>query len=324
MAQKPTKSVALPQKLGRVATLTALGWLAYSRVAIDRDRPLPHALQAERRVARFNSPGKLSYYVDDTTSGTPLLLLHTINAAPSAMEIKPLFEHYRTQRPVYAPDLPGFGFSDRSDRVHSIDLYANTIEQFIAHEIGQPTDVIVLSLTSEFVARAAYTGDSSLFRSITMISPTGFMPAQVNIPDWLYGVFSFPLVGPPLFDLLTLKRVIRFYLNKGFVGDAPDELIEYAYATSHQPGAHRAPLYFVSGRLFTSDIRDAVYDKLHVPTLVLYDKDPNVSLEALPDFVEKHNTWHATRIEPSRGLPHWELLDETIEAIEAFWQQIEE
>ena len=42
------------------------------------------------------------------TDTRPLLLLHSINASASAYEVKPLFEHYRQQRPVYAPDLPGF------------------------------------------------------------------------------------------------------------------------------------------------------------------------------------------------------------------------
>lgn len=320
MLQKQGLFVSVPGKLGKAAVLAAVSWLVYSRFAIARDQPLPHALQAERRVAQFPTPGKLSYYADERGNGRPLLLLHSINAAPSAKEIQPLFEHYRTQRPVYAIDLPGFGFSDRSSRAYTIDLYTGVIRQFIATEIGQPADVIALSLTSEFVARAAVEGDSTLFHSITMISPTGFMPTQVNIPGWLYNVFAFPLLSQPLYDLLTLKSVIRYYLNRNFVGDAAETLVDYAYATSHQPGARHAPLYFVSGQLFTPDIRATIYDKLNVPTLVLYDKDPNVSLEALPGFVATHDHyWHATRIVPSLGLPHWERLEATVAAIEEFW-----
>jgi pimeloyl-ACP methyl ester carboxylesterase len=65
----------------------------------------------------FVSPGagRLSYYVSG--HGPPLLLVHSINAAGSAYEVKPLYEHYARSRTVYALDLPGFGFSDRSDEI---------------------------------------------------------------------------------------------------------------------------------------------------------------------------------------------------------------
>jgi pimeloyl-ACP methyl ester carboxylesterase len=42
------------------------------------------------------------------------MLLHSINAAPSAYEVKPLFEQMRHTHRVFAPDLPGYGFSDPS------------------------------------------------------------------------------------------------------------------------------------------------------------------------------------------------------------------
>ncbi|GIS01731.1 MAG: hypothetical protein CM15mP103_02820 [Gammaproteobacteria bacterium] len=41
----------------------------------------------------------------------------------SAMEMRPLFEHYRDKRPVMAPDLPGFGLSDRPDVLYSSNMY---------------------------------------------------------------------------------------------------------------------------------------------------------------------------------------------------------
>jgi len=37
----------------------------------------------------------------------PLLLVHSVNAAPSVAEVAPLFAHYRKIRHVLALDLPG-------------------------------------------------------------------------------------------------------------------------------------------------------------------------------------------------------------------------
>jgi hypothetical protein len=33
----------------------------------------------------------MAYYSDTSVSGRPLVLLHSVNAAPSALEMKPLF-----------------------------------------------------------------------------------------------------------------------------------------------------------------------------------------------------------------------------------------
>jgi pimeloyl-ACP methyl ester carboxylesterase len=80
-------------------------------------RPLlPAALNGERRES-FGRAGRVSFYV--AGQGAPLLLVHSINAAGSAYEVKPIFDALVGGRRVYAADLPGFGFSDRSKRWRS-------------------------------------------------------------------------------------------------------------------------------------------------------------------------------------------------------------
>ena len=91
-------------------------------------------------------------------SPRPLLLLHSINAAPSAMEMKPLFEQFAPERPVFAPDLPGFGLSQRGDLPYSPDFYAQAIADVVKQLEGPPPDVVALSLTCEFAARAVVAG----------------------------------------------------------------------------------------------------------------------------------------------------------------------
>ncbi|GAB5492156.1 MAG: hypothetical protein Phog2KO_23710 [Phototrophicaceae bacterium] len=96
-------------------------WAIYSRFGVNHEIPIASALNAERKEFYGVNSTLLSYYVQQNLTKRPLVLLHSINAAANAYEMQPLFEHYQDDRPVYVLDLPGFGFSDRSNRDYSID-----------------------------------------------------------------------------------------------------------------------------------------------------------------------------------------------------------
>lgn len=328
----PTYRSATPASLLKGAAsllVTAVGgWITYSQFGVDHHVPLLDALAAERLTFTTMQTGRMSYYADRRGSGRPLVLIHSINAAPSAFEMKPLFVHYQGQRPVFAPDLPGFGFSERGQRAYTPEFYANAIAEFLAEKVGEAADVVALSLSSEFIARAAL-AHPDLFNSMALISPTGFgVNGATNPQDYAQRgaafarvgkVVNFPFISQPLYDLLTIRQSIRYYLGRNFVGEPPEEFVDYGYATTHQPGARFAPLAFLSGKLFTWDVIPAIYAKLTHPTLVLYDRDPNIRFDMLPALLSQNKHWQAVQIAPTLGLPHWEKLPETVAALERFW-----
>lgn len=308
--------------LGVLAVTTVGGWAIYQNLKPGVS-PLPEAFAAERIAFSSELAGQVSYYVDRQGEGRPLVLIHSINAAASSFEMKPLFDHYRGQRPIYALDWPGYGFSERSgDRPYLPQLYVETLIDLLVTQVGEPADVMAMSLGCEFVAHAAMQRPE-LFRSLTFISPTGLSERQIDIPgEKIYQALSVPVWSQPLFELLTIRSSISYFLGKNFVGDVPEAMIDYAYAASHQPAAKFAPLYFLSGQMFTPNISSSIYSKLTVPTLVIYDRDPNISFEKLPDVLAKNELWQAKRIASSLGLPHWELPSETTAAMDQFWAGI--
>ena len=323
--------------LGAAGLAAGSAWIAYSRLAIDHHMPLPEAIpledgRAERQAMLNHAVGRVSYYVDCRASGRPLVLIHSINAAASAYEMSPLFHAYRDRRPVFAPDLPGFGFSERSARAYSPELYTQAVIDFLERQVGEAADVAALSLGAEFVARAALRRPE-LFHSIALLSPTGFsvrsggdkgsqQAGQSGMSRLLYPFFSFPLWGRPFYDLLTTRASIRYFLEQSFVGQAPPDLIEYAYLTAHQPGAEHAPLHFVTGQLFTPQARRRLYEQVTTPTLVIYDRDNFTSFDSLPDLLALNPHWSATRITPTLGLAHFEQLASLVNALDRFWNRL--
>jgi pimeloyl-ACP methyl ester carboxylesterase len=304
---------------------------AVSTAWVDHDMALPPALSTTIEFVKLPAAaGTIAYYTDKRGTGRPILLIHSINAAPSAREMQPLFEHYRGQRPVYALDLPGYGHSDRSSSDYSPALYADVIAAFLRDVVGESADVIALSLGCEFVARAAVAAPQ-WFESLVFISPSGFVGGNNTSAepsrdgggsDRAYNLLSFPLWSQGLYDLLVTKRSIRFFLQKSFHSQEPAaELVDYGYLTAHRPNAKNAPLCFLSGRLFTKGIARSIYSKLTMQTLVLFDTDPYVNFDQLTRFVTNHPQWQMTRIVDTKGLPHWEKPQQTFAEIDRFWQQ---
>ena len=154
----------------------AAGWIAYSELAIDHGRAAPAAgaRQAARARRRGGTAGPARRRAGQRRTA---LLLHSINAAASAYEVRPLYEHFGDTRPVYALDLPGFGFSAREARTYTPRVMTDAIHGAVAairaRHGGAPVDAVALSLTCEYLARAALErrGD---YRSLGLISPTGF------------------------------------------------------------------------------------------------------------------------------------------------------
>jgi pimeloyl-ACP methyl ester carboxylesterase len=328
--------------LGRAAGMTATatigaaagavgGWLGLSRVLVNHEVALPPAIEAERQRFVGLGAGPLSYYVARETEGRPLVLLHSVNAAASAYEMRPLFEAYRARRPVYALDFPGYGFSERGERAYTPALFAAAVEDLLQTQVpgDEPVDVVALSLGCEFAAQAALEVGGRI-RSLVLISPTGLgqkrdgagaeeREERRNANARRLRAFSVPVWSQPFYDLLATRASIRYFLGKSFVGRPDRGLAEYDFATSHQPGARFAPLAFISGQLFKENVRETVYERLTQPVLVLHDEDGYTSFEALPGVLERRPNWRAERIAPTRGLPQFEELAQTTAALDRFW-----
>jgi pimeloyl-ACP methyl ester carboxylesterase len=259
---------------------------------------------------------------------TPLLLLHSINAAGSVYEVRPLYEHYRASRIVYAPDLPGFGFSDRSDREYTPRLMTDAVHAMV-EEIRRlhgpsPIDALALSLSCEFLARAAVESPG-LFRSLALVSPTGFdrsaprygPPGSNRGIPLLKRAFTFPLWSEGFFDLLTTRRSIRFFLRKTWGSKDIDEgMLDYDCLTTRQPGARHAPFWFVSGFLFSNDVNH-LYEALEMPVWMAHGERGDFVDYRYKHAVEGRPNW-TFRVFPTGALPHFEVLDAFTRDYDAF------
>ncbi|KIZ34147.1 MULTISPECIES: alpha/beta hydrolase [Rhodopseudomonas] len=293
---------------------------------------LPAPVSGERHdIDSF--AGRLTYWAassEANAAGTPLLLIHSINAAGSAYEIKPIYEHYAKSRPVYAIELPGFGHSSRGKRQYTIRMMTDAVHAAVG-EIRKrhgeaPIDAAALSLGCEFLARAAEE-TPGVFRSLALISPTGFDGRSVRwvrgsraIP-WLHSFFEVPLWSEAFWRLLTTRAVIGWFLKKTFGSPKFDKgLLDYDYVTTHQPGAQHAPYYFVSGYLFSQDVL-RIYQELPMPVWFSHGVRGDFVDYARKDSVEGKPNWSVTVFQTG-AMPHFELPEDFMRSYDEFLARV--
>ncbi len=289
--------------------------------AMPNERVLSPALQAATGILDVMDVGRTHYYADAWGEWPAVVLIHSVNAAASAFEMRPIFDALKGRRRVFALDLPGFGRSERADREYTPELYAKAIERFVVDVVspqGAPVDAVALSLSSEFLARAAHRSPG-LFRSLTLLSPTGFSAKQDRgalAQSVLSRVLHLPLLSGGLFKLVTTERSIRYFLKKSFVGPVDEGLVRYAAETAAMPGAKHAPLTFLSGKLFTPHADKALYEPLTVPTTVVYDQDAYSDFDRLDAIARANPRIVGERVAPTKGMPQFEQTPRVVELIE--------
>ena len=300
---------------------------------MDTDRragpALPPALSGERRELA-GAAGTVSYYAAawGRDRRAPVLLIHSVNAAASAYEVRPLYERLRQTRTVYALDLPGFGFSARSERAYTPRLMTDAVhavvEEIRARHGGSAVDALALSLSAEFLARAAVERPAA-FRTLALVSPTGFSargpregaPGTNRGMPAVHRVVAARAWRRALFGALTRRRTIRYFLQRTYGAKQIDEdLLEYDWLTAHQPGAEHAPLYFLSGFLFSADV-GRLYRGLTHPVWMTHGvRGDFVDYRHAAEFAGNPR-WRLDVL-PTGALPHFEQPDEFARRYEAF------
>jgi pimeloyl-ACP methyl ester carboxylesterase len=291
---------------------------------------LAPALPGERFEFDDSAAGRLNMYA--AGEGAPLLLIHSINAAASAAEMRPLQSVYRAARRVFCLELPGFGMSERSDRHYSPRLMTDAVlaacGQIRARCGAAAIDALALSLSCEFLARAATEAPAS-FRSLAFVSPTGLSgrrelgkaPGTTRGQPWLYRLLRGPKSRPgwarTVYGWLTQPKVIRYFLRRTW--GSPDidvDLWRYDIETARQPGAEYAPLYFLSGELFSADLH-SVYRRLVQPVFIAHGVRGDFTNYGQAGMISSRPNCRLS-VYPTGALPYFETLDAFCADYDAF------
>ncbi|HEY6542457.1 MAG TPA: alpha/beta fold hydrolase [Ktedonobacteraceae bacterium] len=264
--------------LGAIGSIALAGLVALRHMLLT-PQPLDSPLPGEAHLYRWKH-GYIYYKVVGEAHTPPILLLHTPELAGSTYEMlgimAPLAARYR----VYAPDLLGFGLSDRPDISYSADLYTELLHDFLADVVKEPATIVASRLACNYAVSVA-ANSPALCARLVLLSPTalyGYQAGTFRLPSALSASIIIPRQVQMLFYPL-LVAITRLAGRLGY--DQAPRLLEppagaatsnpppdYTYATTHQFGAEHAPMDWLAGNLASNVSADM--QKLRQPTLLIW------------------------------------------------------
>ncbi len=206
--------------------------------------------------------------------GLPLLLVHDVDVGASAMQFRPVFERLAANRAVYAVDLPGYGGSVVGAWDHTPRFMSDAVQHaaaVVARRHGDlPVDVLAVGTGCEFVARAAVEAPAR-YGCLGFVAPTGLGATAKRIGT-RERPFVLRLIGERgarwLYRRLTAPDALRRRFERACGSSDVDEAwLQQALHDRDRPGAWRAPLQALAGRMASADC-PAVYAALTQPVWI--------------------------------------------------------
>jgi len=288
------------------------------RHALETPQPLKSVLPGEAHLYRWRRRS-IFYKVLGAVDAPPLVLLHRPEIGVSGHEMlaimAPLAQTYR----VYAPDLLGFGLSDRPGAEYSAELYSALCQDFLREVVGCPAMLVASELSCNYaVATADYAPE--LCTSLVLISPLALQEEAQSTTLRQYA--EKPVVKMLLYPLLSTR--LAFLLMRQFRQESKEDFAQF-YANTHQLGAEHAAMARLSGKL--AENMQQQFARLQQPVLMIWGTralDNQQTVATLHRTAELANPAHVARkvelIQGTALTAHMEQPEDVVAAIRR-WQE---
>lgn len=244
--------------------------------------------------------GRIVY--QELGEGEPLVLLHTFGPGHSSLEWRRTAEELARDHRVYAPDLLGWGNSDKPARNYDSELYLELLGDFLDDIVGQRAVLVAAGMTAAYATQLASDRPESV-RALALVVPLG-IELHGDEPDFkdavVHRLLRMPVLGTSALNVFTSRSGLAGYLRREVYCSptAVDEvLVDEHYRSSHQAGARAALAAYLSGYL-NHGVRE-VLSQLSTPTWIAWGR------HAVSPTVESADLW--LRHLPSAELEVFEL-----------------
>lgn len=251
------------------------GCFAPVGVLVCRRMSAPSDLAVQRMTRDVTARGvRMRVLEAGADQPTPLVLLHGFLA--SHLEFDDVIDSLARRFHVIAPDLPGFGESEKpspSKYAYSVESFAEAVADLIA-AYGVGRACVLGHALGGSIALTLATHHAELVTRLGLVAPLCY-PTTLG---WRARLPLLPVIGGVLFKQLWGRRVFRSYFQREVFGaDAfvPTERIDRLYEHFNSPSARESAYAVLKAMRDTRSVVARI-PRVTRPTLVLWGRDDRV------------------------------------------------
>ncbi len=288
-------------------------------VVSKRAKRLPPPTWGEAETYR-SKHGKISY--QHLGEGSPVLLLHTFGPGHGNEEWRRAADMLAENHEIFAPDLLGWGQSDKPSMTYDGELYIELIGDILKSVVGEPAVVVAAGLSAAYAVQLAV-DQSELIRAMALVVPSG-IELHGDEPDFkdamVHRLLRLPVLGTSALNVYTSRSAIANYLRREVYaapGRVDEALIDRHYRSSHEPGAHASLAAFLSGYL-NHGVRE-ILEQVEAPVWIGWGRHAATTPIESADLWLSHLGGADLEVFEGCGiLPHAEAPGELCRRLEAF------
>lgn len=287
--------------------------------ALDASRSLPLAAHMlPQRVTRDVTARGVRMRVIEAGEGTPLVLIHGFLVSHLVFDdiIDALAEHFY----VIAPDLPGFGESEKpnpSRYPYSVESFSEAIADLIAaygvgracvlgHGLGGAVGITLAAHYAELVTR------------LVVVDPLCYPyppNRKLRRPLW-------PVVGSALFKQLYGRRSFRNYFKDEVFSDRANislSRIDEFYKNFNTPSARESAYAVLRNMLDTRPVVARI-TRIRHPTLVVWGRHDRIFPAAFAMKLAREVPDARLELMDAGHSPHEERPEEFVSVVSEFFE----
>ena len=131
--------------------------------------------------------------------GSPVVFIHGLGSS-GYMEWRHNMESAAARHRVFAPDLPGYGRTEKPRARYTIPYFARFVERYLEDRAIRSAALVGASLGGRVVLEVALERPR-LVRKLVLVNTLGLGMPKVRMPQMAYGLVSIPRVGEAVMRL---------------------------------------------------------------------------------------------------------------------------
>lgn len=251
--------------------------------------------------------------------GSPILFIHDLNPASSAIEWDKIVKRLRRDHTVYTLDLLGCGRSDKPGITYTNYLYVQILNNFLKDVVKEPAHVVATGFSGSFTLMAK-TFQKESYKKVILVNPAS--PSNVMVTPTFSkrlgkSLLELPVIGTTLYNyLMNRKNIHQMFTEKYFCHESliSGKLEDTYFESAHKSrSAGKYLLASLQSSYLYADLTKVIRSMDDICMISSRDKKENVMI--VKEYQRLNNNIETVFLSHSKQLPQQEVPEKFCSAL---------